>query len=72
MSDVTIHTETPMASRDALDTLASTPVDELRRLAVRLDEETRIVRSLLRERSRRARGRCLDGAGRQESTPAPE
>jgi hypothetical protein len=55
MSDVATHPETPMASRDALDMLAFMPVDELRRLAVRLDEEARIVRSLLRQRTRRPR-----------------
>lgn len=57
MSETATHTEPPVDTRDALDTLASLPVEELRRLAMKLDDESRIVRSVLRERTRRpARG----------------
>ncbi len=45
-------TPAPQA-RDALDTLAELPVEELRRLAVRLDAEQRVLKSLIRERTRR-------------------
>jgi hypothetical protein len=38
---------------DALDRLVSLSVEDLRRLAVRLDSEQRVVKSLLRERARR-------------------
>jgi hypothetical protein len=48
----TVPASAPEA-RDALDTLASLPVDDLRRLAVRLDDEARIVQAMLRERTRR-------------------
>jgi hypothetical protein len=46
--------------REALDQLASLPVDELRRLAAVLDDEARIVRALVRERTRRP---CLSREG---------
>jgi hypothetical protein len=53
MSVETLQPEPLTASRDALDALASLPIEGLRRLAVRLDDEARIVRTMLRERSRR-------------------
>lgn len=53
MIESALHTEPLTASRTALDTLASMPLDDLRRLAARLDDETRIVRGILRERCRR-------------------
>ncbi|HTU21803.1 MAG TPA: hypothetical protein VMG10_27440 [Gemmataceae bacterium] len=57
MSTAAVHSDTRADSRTALDTLASMPLDELRRLAARLDDEARIVRGILRERSRRPAAR---------------
>jgi hypothetical protein len=53
MSATALSPEPPTEGRRALDTLAELPVEELRRLAVRLDDEARIVRAMLRQRTRR-------------------
>jgi hypothetical protein len=56
MSADVIHPEHETV-RQAVDTLAAMPLDELRQLAVRLDAEQRIVKTVLRERARRPAGR---------------
>jgi hypothetical protein len=60
MSD---HSDPLTPTRNALDTLADVPLDELRRLAGQLDAEQRIVKSLIRDRARRPeRGLGIVGA----------
>jgi hypothetical protein len=49
--------------RVALDALAAVSVEELRRLAVQLDAEQRIVKTLLRERCRRPDREALGVVG---------
>jgi hypothetical protein len=53
MSETAPHPERGTPTRDALDRLAGVSVAELRQLALTLDFETKIVKSLLRERTRR-------------------
>jgi hypothetical protein len=67
MSDTAPALES-LTARHAIDALVSMPVDELRRLAVHLDAEQRIVKTVLRERARRPTGRL--GIVGDEPTPA--
>lgn len=53
MSEPARQPEARAPARDALDRLAHADVAELRHLAVTLDFEAKIVKSLLRERTRR-------------------
>jgi hypothetical protein len=53
MTETAVQPERETPTRDALDRLAGVTVAELRRLAVTLDFESKIVKSLLRERTRR-------------------
>jgi len=55
MSADVIHPDE--TARQAVDTLAAMPLDELWQLAMHLDAEQRIVKTVLRERARRPAGR---------------
>jgi hypothetical protein len=60
--DFMSETNEPL-TRAALDTLATVSVEELRRLAQQLDGEAKIVKALLRERTRRPDREALRIAG---------
>lgn len=67
MSNTALQPEPLTASRSALASLADMPLDELRRLAARLDDESRIVRGILKERSRRPERARLNLVGSEGS-----
>jgi hypothetical protein len=61
MSQLANHTDP--TRREALNALANMPVEELRRLAHQLESEQKVIKALLRERTRRPdRGLALVGA----------